>query len=113
MNDNTSKLLARRAAVLTLLTTAVALPMAAQAITSEELPEPKRSKLGLYLQAKDVPAFIEAHGGSGKVLFEHKPATQALCAARSPIPISSPKRTRFTSSRSRPTARRRRSPRRA
>lgn len=41
----------------------------ARAITSADLPEVKRSLSGLYLEAKDVPAFIERHGGSGKVLF--------------------------------------------
>jgi rhodanese-related sulfurtransferase len=29
----------------------------------------KRSNSGLYLEAKEVPAFIDQHGGSGKVLF--------------------------------------------
>lgn len=33
------------------------------------VPEPKRSKAGLYLEARAVPAFIEASGGPGKVLF--------------------------------------------
>ncbi|MBK7614283.1 MAG: hypothetical protein KA375_02915 [Vitreoscilla sp.] len=34
-----------------------------------KVPEPKRSKPGLYLEAVDVPAFIQANGGAEKVLF--------------------------------------------
>jgi rhodanese-related sulfurtransferase len=34
-----------------------------------KVPEPKRSKLALYLEAKDVPALIDAQGGPAKVLF--------------------------------------------
>lgn len=33
------------------------------------LPEVKRTKAGLYLMAAEVPAFIEARGGIGRVLF--------------------------------------------
>lgn len=39
------------------------------AVTSADLPEIKRSHSGLYLEAKEVPVFIDRHGGSGKVLF--------------------------------------------
>lgn len=39
------------------------------AIDSASLPEVKRTKSGLYLMAAEVPAFIEARGGIGRVLF--------------------------------------------
>jgi hypothetical protein len=42
---------------------------AAAAVTPSAVPEPKRSKAGLYLEARDVPAFIAAHGGPSKLLF--------------------------------------------
>jgi rhodanese-related sulfurtransferase len=65
-----SKVFTRAVAALAMAFAAVAVPLTASAgITSAELPEVKRSKAGLYLEAKEVPAFIEQHGGSGKVLF--------------------------------------------
>ena len=33
------------------------------------VPEPKRTRAGLYLNAADVPAFVEAQGGAAQVLF--------------------------------------------
>ena len=33
------------------------------------VPEPKRSKAGLYVEARDVPGFFEARGGAARVLF--------------------------------------------
>lgn len=33
------------------------------------LPEPKRTRSGLYLEAREVPGFIEAQGGAARVLF--------------------------------------------
>lgn len=45
----------------------LALPLQAGAIDSASLPEIKRSKLGLYLEAKDVPDFLKQH--APKVLF--------------------------------------------
>lgn len=33
------------------------------------VPEPKRSKSGLYPEAKDVPAFIDANCGPTQILF--------------------------------------------
>jgi rhodanese-related sulfurtransferase len=42
---------------------------AVAAVDPSTVPEPKRSKAGLYLEARDVPAFIAASGGPGKVLF--------------------------------------------
>ncbi len=44
-------------------------PTAASAVKSSDLPEIKRSNSGLYLEAKEVPTFVEQHGGSAKVLF--------------------------------------------
>lgn len=64
-----TKALSRRTAMLGL--TALALTSASRAATVDPaaVPEPKRSKSGLYLEAKDVSAFIDAKGGSTKVLF--------------------------------------------
>ncbi len=39
------------------------------AVDPATVPEPKRTKAGRYLMAADVPAFIQAQGGAGKVLF--------------------------------------------
>ncbi len=50
-----------------LLGFALILTMNAWAVDPTSLPEIKRSKMGLYLEAKDVPAFLEAH--APKVLF--------------------------------------------
>jgi rhodanese-related sulfurtransferase len=45
-------------------------PGSAQAaVDPATVPEPKRTKAGRYLMAADVPAFIQAQGGAGKVLF--------------------------------------------
>ena len=43
--------------------------LAEAAVDPSTLAEPKRTKSGLYLTAADVPAFIQAQGGAGKVLF--------------------------------------------
>lgn len=45
------------------------MPATGGAVTSADLPEIKRSNSGLYLEAKEVPAFVEQHGGTSKVLF--------------------------------------------
>lgn len=39
------------------------------AVDPATVAEPKRTKAGRYLMAADVPAFIQAQGGAGKVLF--------------------------------------------
>jgi rhodanese-related sulfurtransferase len=39
------------------------------AVDSAALPEVKRTRAGLYLEARDVPAFIDAQGGPARVLF--------------------------------------------
>lgn len=39
------------------------------AVDAATVPEAKRTKAGHYLQAAEVPAFIQAQGGIGKVLF--------------------------------------------
>ncbi len=39
------------------------------AVDPTTVAEPKRTKAGRYLMAADVPAFIQAQGGAGKVLF--------------------------------------------
>jgi rhodanese-related sulfurtransferase len=59
----------RRTAMLGLAGLALAGGSTAAAVNPATVPEPKRSKVGLYLEAKDVPAFIDANGGSTKVLF--------------------------------------------
>ena len=43
--------------------------LAQAAVDPATVPEPKRTKAGRYLIAADVPAFIQAQGGAGKVLF--------------------------------------------
>lgn len=45
----------------TLLLALLALPFAAWAVDPASLPEIKRTKLGLYLEAKEVPDFIKTH----------------------------------------------------
>ncbi len=50
-----------------LLLCALVVPLTAQAVDSSTLPKIKLTKLGLYLEAKDVPEFIKKH--SPKVLF--------------------------------------------
>jgi len=47
--------------LVTLLLSLLALPLAAQAVDPASLPEAKRTKLGLYLEAKEVPDFIKSH----------------------------------------------------
>ncbi len=44
-------------------------PAHAQAVDAAKLPEAKRTRLALYVAARDVPALIEASGGPAKVLF--------------------------------------------
>ncbi len=39
------------------------------AVDPATVAEPKRTKAGRYLMAADVPTFIQAQGGAGKVLF--------------------------------------------
>jgi rhodanese-related sulfurtransferase len=48
---------------------ALVLPYKARAATSEGLPEAKRTRAALYLDAKEVPAFIEQSGGPARILF--------------------------------------------
>ncbi len=48
------------------LLTLLSVPLLAWAVDPATLPEIKRTKLGLYLEAKEVPDFIKAHP---KVLF--------------------------------------------
>ena len=59
----------RRAALLGLAGLAFAGRSTPAAVNPATVPETKRNKSGLYLEAKDVPAFIDANGGSAKVLF--------------------------------------------
>jgi rhodanese-related sulfurtransferase len=48
---------------------AFATPGYAQAAKPKELPEVKRTMAGLYLEAREVPTFIEQQGGARKILF--------------------------------------------
>ena len=48
---------------------ALVLPYKASAATSEGLPKAKRTRAALYLDAKEVPAFIEQSGGPSRILF--------------------------------------------
>jgi len=56
-----------RSARTLLFFTALALPVAASAVDPASLDKIKLSKLGLYLEARDVPAFLKQH--ASKVLF--------------------------------------------
>ena len=47
----------------------VAQPARSQAVDAAKLPEAKRTRLALYVAARDVPALISASGGPAKVLF--------------------------------------------
>jgi rhodanese-related sulfurtransferase len=64
-----SSLISRRGAALWLAGLASTGAALSAAVNPATVPEPKRSKPGLYLEAKDVPAFIEANGGTARVLF--------------------------------------------
>ena len=59
----------RRTATLWVAGLALAGGAGAAVVNPSTVPEPKRNKSGLYLEAKDVPAFIDANGGSARVLF--------------------------------------------
>lgn len=59
----------RRAAALWLAGLTCTVAALAAPVDPAKVPEPKRSKPALYLEAVDVPAFIQANGGPGKVLF--------------------------------------------
>ena len=48
---------------------ALVLPYKANAATSEGLPEAKRTRAALYVDAKEVPAFIDQSGGPARILF--------------------------------------------
>jgi rhodanese-related sulfurtransferase len=69
MNPLIPSAISRRSAALWLSALAIGSGVAQAATTPSTVPEPKRSKAGLYLEAKDVPAFIDASGGPAKVLF--------------------------------------------
>ena len=63
---------ARRRLLARCLQLGIGLAMAAAthaAVDGVALPEPKRTRSGLYLEAREVPAFIEAQGGPARVLF--------------------------------------------
>ena len=45
------------------------LPFAAHAADAGAVPEAKRTRAALYLEAREVPAFIGQQGGAAKVLF--------------------------------------------
>ena len=59
----------RRHATLWLASLALTSITSVAAVDPAAVPEPKRSKAGLYIEAKEVPAFIEDHGGPARVLF--------------------------------------------
>ena len=62
---------ARRSLLLAALAAATLSPFGAAlaAVDAATVPEAKRSRPGLYLEARDVPAFIESRGGAARVLF--------------------------------------------
>jgi len=61
--------LSRRTAMLGLAGLGLTGGSTAAAVNPATVPEAKRSRSGLYLEARDVPAFIDANGGSAKLLF--------------------------------------------
>ena len=61
--------LSRRTTVLGIAGLAFGIANAQAAVNPATVPEVKRNSAGLYLDAKDVPAFIDASGGAAKVLF--------------------------------------------
>lgn len=65
------KILAQMIAIglLAMAFVALVLPYKASAATSEGLPEAKRTRAALYLDAKEVPAFIGQAGGPARILF--------------------------------------------
>lgn len=69
MTSTTRSTVSRRHASLWLASLALASTAAVAAPDPAAVPEPKRNKAGLYIEAKEVPAFIEAHGGPDRVLF--------------------------------------------
>ena len=69
MNKTNPSAVSRRTAMLGLTGLALAGASSAAAVNPATVPEPKRSKSGMYLEAKDVPTFIDSNGGSSKVLF--------------------------------------------
>ena len=69
MTCKTEPILSRRSAALWLASLALASTASIAAVDPSAVPEPKRNKAGLYLEAREVPAFIEAHGGADRVLF--------------------------------------------
>ena len=61
--------LSRRTTVLGIAGLAFGIANAQAAVNPATVPEVKRNSAGLYLEAKDVPTFIDASGGAAKVLF--------------------------------------------
>jgi rhodanese-related sulfurtransferase len=69
MTSTTHSTVSRRHASLWLAGLALVSTASIAAVDPAAVPEPKRNKAGLYIEASEVPAFIEAHGGSARVLF--------------------------------------------
>jgi rhodanese-related sulfurtransferase len=60
----------RRAVLLSISAVALVFSHATFAeVDAASVPEPKRTRSGLYLEAREVPSFLEVQGGSAKVLF--------------------------------------------
>ena len=66
-----------------LLGLALSLPLAAQAVDPATLPKIKVSKMGLYLEAKDVPEFLKKH--APKVLFVDVRTIEEVLFVGSPV----------------------------
>jgi len=48
----------------------VSIPVSSHAaVDAASLPEVKRTRAGLYVEASEVPVFVQARGGFGKILF--------------------------------------------
>ena len=69
---------------------ALSLPMlqpAQAAGDATALPEAKRTRAALYLEAKEVPAFVEAQGGAAKLLFIDVRARAEAMFVGMPAPV--------------------------
>lgn len=59
----------------------IVLPFNALAAGSDELPEAKRTRAALYLEARQVPAFIDQQGGQGRSCSSTFARAQRPCSS--------------------------------
>jgi len=84
-NPSDPVLLSRRKAAIWVASFGFGTLASAAGVEPASVSEPKRSKLGLYVEARDVPAFFEAQGGPSKVLFiDVRTRAEAMFVGMSP-----------------------------